>query len=378
MGPEGGLTAGLDILRVATDRYPDVMGGGALHVHEMSRLQASAGHEVTVLTSDHGDWTLPRRERVDGYTVHRYREVAAPFGNSITPALIRGLVSSAQSYDVVHAHSHLYFSTNLAALVAKRTETPLVVTNHGLFSQSAPWWIQRLYVPTVARFTLNAADRVLCYTETDRERLEARGIRSPISVIHNGIDCAGFTPGAGGERSERLLFVGRLKRPKGPHRVLEAFIRLRETRPDLSLAIVGDGPLRSELEERVKREGVADCVTFTGELDNEELPRLYAESAVFALPSENEGLPRTVLEALACETPVVTSDLPQLEPVVEGVGETVPADSVDALATAIDGLLNDPDRRVRLGSRGRERVLAKFSWEETVQRTTDVYYELLN
>ena len=76
----------LSILRISTDTYPDVLGGGALHAHEMSRLQAEMGHDVTLLTSDHGDSEQPRRETRAGYAVRRYRQLARPFGNSITPA----------------------------------------------------------------------------------------------------------------------------------------------------------------------------------------------------------------------------------------------------------------------------------------------------
>jgi glycosyltransferase involved in cell wall biosynthesis len=265
----------------------------------------------------------------------------------------------------------------MSALVATVTDTPLVITNHGLFSQTAPKWVQRVFVPTVARFTLNAADRVLCYTETDRDRLADRGISTEVSVVHNGIDCSKFDPSAGTKTEPQLLFVGRLKRSKGVDTLLDAFAILHESFPDLTLTVVGDGPLRSTLETRCRDLELADVVTFTGNLDNEDVPAYYAESTVFALPSENEGLPRTVLEALACETPVVTSDLPQLEPVVEDVGLTVPTGDARELANAIATLLEDPEQRKQMGERGRERVVSEYSWAETVRQTTAVYHELL-
>lgn len=367
----------LKILRIATDLYPDVLGGGALHAHEMSNHQSEMGHNVTVITSDHRkSQPIPDEERT--YDVKRYREVAKIFGNSITPGMLRSVPGLLERFDVVHAHSHLYFSTNITAALSKIRDIPLVITNHGLHSQTAPALVQRLYVPTVARFSLNAADRVLCYTTTDRDRLRERAISAPISVIHNGIDCSQFRPLADVSDQNQLLFVGRLKRSKGVHRLVDAFGALSREYPELSLKIVGTGPMRSELARTCTEYEIGNRVVFTGRLSNDELPRIYNESTVFVLPSTAEGLPRTVLEALACRTPVVTSDLPQLEPVVDGVGTTVPAASVDALADAIAGLLDEPDRRARMGERGRERVVAKYSWAETVQQTTDVYYELLS
>lgn len=372
------MSDGLRILRVATDAYPHILGGGAIHVHEMSKAQAEMGHDVTLLTSDHGDRSAPREERRDGYWIRRYRQVARPFGNSITPGMLAEISLLAPNCDVIHAHSHLYFTTNATAALARVIETPLVVTNHGLHSQTAPKWVMEPFLWTVGRFTFNAADRVLCYTETDRERLRERNITAEISTINNGIDCETFEPTADRRDDTQVLFVGRFNESKGVHRLVEAFAGLTETFPDATLKLVGSGPLEDRLHALVSEHGITDCVEFTGTVPNEELPAVYANSTVFVLPSDAEGLPRTVLEAMACETPVVTSDLPQLEPVVDGAGLTVPRGSIDELRTSLADLLRDPDRRAEMGRLGRERVVAEYSWAATVRETTDVYREILD
>jgi glycogen(starch) synthase len=334
------------------------------------------GHDVTLLTSGHGDNEKPRQETRGGYEVRRYRQIARPFGNSITPSMVPAMRRLLKSHDVVHAHSHLYFSTNMAALLARVDSTPLVITNHGLHSQTAPMAVQKAYAP-LAKFTFNSADRVLCYTETDRDRLRDRGITAPVSVIHNGIDCETFVPDASDAEQLQILFVGRLKAAKGVRELLDAFALLADDMPDVTLRFVGEGPLREALEQTATEYGLTDRVTFAGRVPNEELPETYAESAVFALPSEVEGFPRTVLEAMACGTPVVTSELPQLQSVVEQVGETAPFGDVEALAAALQRLLAAPDRRERLGQRARECVLEEYSWSETVRETTAVYHELM-
>lgn len=367
----------LRILRVSTDTYPEVLGGGALHAHEMSKRQAELGHDVTLLTSDHGDDGAPREEQRAGYTLRRYREVARPFGNSITPSMVPDIRRLAATHDVVHAHSHLYFSSNVAAAFARLGETPLVLTNHGLFSQSAPKPVQKLFMHSVARFTFNSAARVFCYTETDRDRLHEHGVSSPILVIHNGIDCDRFRPGVGETRGRQVLFVGRLKKSKGVARLVRAVGRLVDELPDVTLAIVGEGPRESYLRGLTAELGIGDRVEFRGRVPNENLPSVYAESAVFALSSDAEGLPRTVLESLACETPVVTSALPQLESLVDGVGKTVERGSIDALETSLRGLLTDRERRREFGRRGRKRVVADYSWEETVRETTAAYRDVV-
>lgn len=367
----------LNILRIATDLYPDITGGGAIHAHAMSKQQAARGHSVTVLTSDHGDSSRPVVEAVDGYTVRRNRELARPFGNSITPGILASLRERIYEADIVHAHSHLYFASNIAAAIKQFSETPLVVTNHGLMSQTAPKWVQRMFIPTVARFTFQSADRILCYTETDRQRLQDRGVSSSINVINNGIDCQQFSPPATERRPKRLLFVGRLTDVKGVPVLLSAFERLAQQYPDVELRIVGDGPRRSVYEKRCRELGVEQRVEFTGDVPYEEMAQHYHQSRVFVLPSKNEGLPRTVLEAMACETPVVTTSLPQLEPVVDGAGYTVQQASATELTERISELLDNDELCHSLGEAGREQVVDENSWEETVEHTTDVYYDLL-
>lgn len=367
----------LKILRVATDIYPEKLGGGALHAHMMSKRQAERGHDVTVLTSKHGDQSLPARAERDGYRVCRNQELVELFGNSITPGTIRSLATRLGAYDVVHAHSHLYFSTNVAAGLLRLSKTPLVLTNHGLISQTAPRAIQKVYLPTVGRFTFNSADRVLCYTEVDRERLHEQDISAPVSVIHNGIDCSIFRPISSVPTRKQLLYVGRLNEAKGVDRLIQAFEQLHAEFPELSLKIVGDGPMRESLRKLCERREIEDRVTFLGTVPNEELPRVYNESRVFVLPSDAEGLPRTVLESLACGTPVVTSDLTQLESVVEGCGFQVPPESIDELAAAIRRLLVEEDTYEQLQDRAQARVTSDYSWSETVEQTIAVYRELL-
>lgn len=365
----------LNILRVSTDVYPEVLGGGSLHAHLMSSRQAGAGHDVTVLTSDHGDSDAPRQEYRDGYEIRRYRELGNPLGNSITPGLFEALRKLRFDVDVVHAHSHLYLSTNIAATFSQFDETPLVVTNHGLHSQSAPEWFNQAFLRTIGRFTFDSADRVLCYTNTDEQRVRDLGVSAPIKVIHNGIDCETFRPVAEEDTNPRVLFVGRLKKSKGVQRLVDAFARLDVEKAQLD--IVGEGPLDASLRTRCREHGISESVTFHGRVPNEELPELYSRSAVFALPSTREGLPRTVLEAMACGTPVVISDIPQLKALVNDVGVTVPAMAVEPLAVELERLLTDRELRDSLGTRSRERVVEGYSWAETVSETTEVYYELL-
>lgn len=365
----------LQILRVARAIYPESVGGGAIHVHSMSKRQAELGHEVTILTTDHGDRSLPRTERRDGYTIKRHRELTNIFGNSIAPEFVRSLRRHSDEYDIVHAHSHLSFLSNVAAVLSRVGKLPLVLTNHGFRSQTAPDWIQQLYLPTVGRFTFNSADMVLCYSNVERDKLREEGVQSPISVIHNGIDCSKFSPRPVNEKLQ-LLFVGRLRETKGPQMLMDLFERLAPEFPELKLKLVGDGPLYDTLRQRTMNSQFSDRISLVGEVTNDALPEIYTESSLLVLPTSREGVPRTILEAMACETPVVTTNLPQVIPVIDDGGRTVSRD-LETFETAVRSLLDDTEQRQKIGQLARQHVLENYSWDETVRETTAKYFELV-
>ena len=360
------------ILRIAQKTYPEVVGGGTYHVHAMSRDQAAMGHDVTVLTV--GDGTRPPREERAGYTVVRRPESAKALGNSLSMGVARFL-HDADGFDVMHAHSHLYFSTNLAALKRRFASIPLAITNHGLYSQSAPEWVFRWYLRTLGRVTFDSADGVFCYTGTDASRLREFGVGTDIHVVANGIDTHRFSPD--GDESQRIagdpavLFVGRLVEGKRPGDALSAIEQVREVHPDARLHFAGQGPLRTDLERRVAEHGLDEGVQFLGEVPHEEMPDLYRAADLFVLPSRAEGLPRTVLEALSTGTPVVASDLAQMRSVIEGAGVTVPVGDSEGFADALSSLADDAERYERYSARGRERVRTDHSWSSTVESTTE-------
>lgn len=352
------------ILRVAQKIYPEVTGGGPYHVHAMSRDQAAMGHHVTVLTvGERGE------ERRDGYRVVRRPATVSALGNDISAGVARYLHRNADAFDVVHAHSHLYFSTNLAAFARRLGGPPLTVTNHGLYSQTAPEAVFDAYLRTLGRWTFDQSEVVFCYTEEDRERLREVGVSAPVQVVPNGIDTSRFTPE--GPTSDCVpdgkpvvLFVGRLVEGKRPGDAVAALDRLRETHPDARLVVCGDGPLREELAAAVAERGLTEAVTFLGHVPYDEMPAVYRGVDALVLPSRAEGLPRTVLEALASGVPVVVSDLEQVAPVVEGVGRSVTVGDVEGFAAALRAVLDGTEREPR------EAVVEDHDWASTVTQTT--------
>jgi len=210
-------------------------------------------------------------------------------------------------------------------LARKFRSTPLVVTNHGLISQTAPHWLQRLYLPTIGKWIFRTADAIICYTTTERDQVVDLGI-SPdkIHVIHNGIDTGAFVPSNSISPKKQILWIGRFTPGKGVEYLLKGFGAFSKEFQDYTLVMVGVGPLKDGFVRMIREMGLDDRVVLRDFIPNKELPSLYQESSLFVLTSLEEGVPRTILEAMACERPVICTALPQLVDIVSGCGMVIP------------------------------------------------------
>lgn len=367
----------MKILRVASDIYPYTVGGFGIHIHEMSKEQVRLGHDVTVYTASENAESEYQADA--GYFVRNFKPLVKLLGNSIAPSMLFDLLQEQSNYDIIHAHSHLFFSTNLSAVARQLGSTPLVITNHGLNSQTAPVWFQKLYNTTGAPLTFAAADKVLCYTETEKQELIGLGIKpEKIEVIHNGIDTNLFVPAREScFDKKKLLWIGRYAKGKGLDYLIDAFSILKAKHPDATLTLVGEGPEKDHIAKKVNDLNLQSSVTMKNCVPNSEIVSMYQNSSVFVLPSLEEGVPRTILEAMSCGIPVVCSQLPQLVDIVDGGGLLVPVKDSQALADAISKVLSDSSLAEEFRKNGRKHAVENYSWKDTVKKTVQLYKEVI-
>ncbi len=173
-----------------------------------------------------------------------------------------------------------------------------------------------------------------------------------------------------------LLFAGRLMPQKGVADLIAALDVLQHIRPKLKALIVGDGPLRSDLEETAHAYHLDDSVKFIGQ--RHDVPRLLAFADFLVLPSLYEGLPNVVLEAMRFRKPVVATSAPGTTEAVthDETGLLVPVHDTVSLARAIRALADDPALRLRMGNAGRERVERDFAVTLMVDRFAALYEKL--
>jgi glycosyltransferase involved in cell wall biosynthesis len=306
---------------------------------------ADAGVPVTVLLDQ------PAGRRADGRPEQALRELVA----ELRPAVV---------------HAHLFASAAAAAHAVRGSSVPLVVTEH----TEGPWRDRR----ALSGLVHLRADRVLATSTAVRDRLVTDHGVAPhrIEVL---LPAAAALPTADGPPAvpgrPAVGLVGRLVPDQGVDVLLRAAALVSTVVPQVAFLVVGDGPLRPELERRAVVLGLAGTVTFTGY--RSDATRLVGGLDVLAVPSRADGSPLVVCEAMAAGVPVVASRVGGLPDLVEdgGSGLLVRPGEPEDLARALVSLLLDPEAARRLGARGRS-LAASRSHERLVDRVTQLYADV--
>ena len=218
---------------------------------------------------------------------------------------------------------------------------------------------------------------VLTVSENSRRDIAADfGVDSGrIEVVPLGVDDV-FRPPTRPRVPGRIVAMASADTPmKGVSTLLEVVAKLRTER-DVELVLVSRPTEGGRTEQLVERLGIADCVRFVHGIPDEELVEVMGSAELACVPSLYEGFSLPTAELMACETPLVVSRAGAIPEVVGPDGEcadlVTPGD-VGALHAAVTALLDDPERRARMGAAGRRRVLERFSWRAVAVATANAY-----
>jgi glycosyltransferase involved in cell wall biosynthesis len=354
------------------------IAGTERHVLELVRAFGPDRVQASVLVFSEGE--LVERLRAEGIRVyvHRKRARYDPF---LLFRLVRFLRHN--SFDVVHGHPE-----RIVCLAAKLAGVPAVLMTYHLLGSEpassvepgAPWVMAEKLRTLAVDFTISVS-------EVDADALVKKFGRRPreIRFIANGIHPA-KVPSPERERISREFGFGpeariicttaRLSPQKGIEFLLRAMAHVVRTFPDALLLVVGAGELERHLKALSGQLKLGSHVIFTGY--RTDALSFVATSELYVLPSLWEGLPYSILEAMMAAKPVVTTSVCS-HVVSDGeTGLVVPPSDAEALARAIERVLQDPDLASRMGRSGREKLETCFSAERMAGETVEVYSDLLS
>ena len=297
--------------------------------------------------------------------------------------------------DVTHTHTaKAGFLGRVAAILYNATRIQshrclVVHTYHGNVFRGYFGQLASMFVRAIERALALGTDQIAVLSEQQRNEIVEELRIAPatkVTVVPLGLDLEPLLRlDASLPTLRRELglpddipvmgFVGRLVPIKDPTTLIRAFSLVKRRVPDAVLLLVGDGPMRGELETQTSALGIANAVKFLGW--RQDLPAVYGALDIVLLSSINEGTPVSVIEAMAAGRAVVATDVGGVRDVVESgqTGVLVPPKDPEALAEAVSQLATDAHSRSRMGQAGRQVVQTRFRVARLIENIDRLYRE---
>ncbi len=390
-------------------------GGQGVYIRYLSKALVEAGHSVDVISGPPYPHLDPRVRLiqlpsldlfVNGLGSLRPRHLTSltniiEWTSKLTGGFAEPYTFGRRAVKYLKAHGHEYDlihdnqSLSWGMLKLQDMGLPLVSTIHHPITSdlrialnAARGWRERLLIRrwhsflTMQKKVVKQLRNIVTVSDCSRQDIARDfGLQpSGISLVHNGICTDTFHPMPEIERNPlRLMSICSADAPlKGLKYLLKAYAKLLDKYPDLELLLISKPNPGGKTEQLVKKLGIEDKVQFVNGVSTERMVQYYAEAAIAVCPSVYEGFGLPAGEAMACGMPIVSTNGGALPEVVGDAGVIVPTKDVDALASAIDELLQDPARREELGQKAKARIEEHFCWHVCARQMTDYYHEVLD
>jgi glycosyltransferase involved in cell wall biosynthesis len=412
----------MKVLYLCADSGVPLLGrkGASIHVRSLVAALNRAGHQVVVAAQvlNKSPWETPaaiagnvlhlRPSSGSAAAVQALKDFNQTLGvENAVPGEIRRILSNKELGDDLRRRfegdppDFIYERASLCGIaggkLARELNVPLLLeVNAPLTGEQSAYRGSELaqLATTAERWALTQADAVLAVSKAVREHVCHLGADSArVHVMPNGVDSAIFRPGPpeaavrerwGLHKGPVLGFLGGLRPWHGVESLPDLLQQLASKHQDAQMIVVGDGPLRHELEAKFETHGVSSRVIFTGAIPHEEVPGLIRlfDLALAPYPALDHSFyfsPLKLFEYMACGVPVVAANLGQIAEVVRDGenGLLYSAGEVDALAAACERLLASPSLRLALGQSAAKLVHTGFTWDQNAARVIELAGELI-
>jgi len=301
-----------------------------------------------------------------------------------SPGTIRRLRRIIREHGARVVHTWLFTGNAYGRWAARTCRVPAIVAGE----RSVDDWRGRFHRFIDRRLAWHT-DRIVANCGAVRDFVIREGIDpARVGVIENAIDLEAFdhavcddpADGALDGLDDRFVLIqaGRLEPQKNLPGLIDAMALVRDAAPEAMLLIAGEGPQRTEIEARIRADGLADHVRLIGPRD--DLPALFARCDLAVLASRWEGMPNAVIEAMAARRPVVVTAVDGCRELVDDgrTGLVVPPDNPDLLVHAILTIRDDPALGLELGTAARAEVEQRFAVDRMVDAYQNLYTDLLS
>ncbi|MBQ6444702.1 MAG: glycosyltransferase family 4 protein [Methanosphaera sp.] len=291
-----------------------------------------------------------------------------------------------KDFDIIHTHIPTPWSSDWSNIICRIKNKPLVVTYHNdIIGSGVADLIAKTYNSTALKLLLNKADRIIITQDDYINSPHLQNYKDKIVTIPNGVDTSIFKESDEKKEEKQIFFLSVLDafhKYKGLDYLLESIKEVKNTIPDIKLIVGGKGELLDYYIEKSRKLGIEKNVEFKGYLTDEEVIDYFAKSTLFVLPSISslqEGFGIVVLEALACQTPIISTDIVGVADDVKKreCGIIIEPKNTQKLTESIIKIISDRNLQTDMGIRGRQLVQEKYEWKSIAKRIHDLYEELL-
>ena len=370
----------MKIAMIGHKRIPSREGGVEIVVEELSTRMAALGHDVTVYNRS-GKHALDKTQKIKdldtfkGVKIKKVLTIDKKGLAAVTSSLFGTLKILFSKAEVVHYHAEgpCYWMF----LIKWFSKKKIVATIHGLDWQRSKWGgFATKFIKKGEERAVKYADEIIVLSKNVQKYFKDTYNRKTV-YIPNGVskldkvEPSIITKKHSLTKNSYILFLGRLVPEKGIHYLIEAFNKLNT---DKKLVIAGGASdtdsYFNELKELAKDN---KNIIFTGFVQGKEMEELYSNAYIYCLPSDLEGMPLSLLEAMSYGNCCVTSDIKELTEVIPENKYIFKKTNIDKLGETLQFLIDNPNVVKKYQDISQEYILNKYSWDNVVEETLELY-----